>query len=63
MPARRHPARVDTYDAMTSDRSYRETLPREKWESVLRGGAGSKFHPEVVTALLRVEGRTAGNRE
>jgi putative two-component system response regulator len=48
---------VDTYDAMTSDRSYRGTLPREKWESVLRGGAGSKFHPEAVVALLRVEGR------
>ncbi len=48
---------VDTYDAMTSDRSYRGTLPREKWEPVLRGGAGSKFHPEAVVALLRVERR------
>lgn len=48
---------VDTYDAMTSDRSYRGTLPREKWEPVLRGGAGSKFHPEAVVALLRMEGR------
>lgn len=48
---------VDTYDAMTSDRSYRETLPREKWEQVLRGGAGSKFNPDAVAALLRVEQR------
>ncbi|HEX8276403.1 MAG TPA: HD domain-containing phosphohydrolase [Longimicrobiaceae bacterium] len=56
---------VDTYDAMTSDRSYRETLPREKWEQVLRGGAGNKFNPDAVAALLRVEGRVrkAGNRE
>ncbi|HEX7243176.1 MAG TPA: HD domain-containing phosphohydrolase [Longimicrobiaceae bacterium] len=46
---------VDTYDAMTSDRSYRETLPREVWESVLRSGAGSKFHPDAVVAFFRVE--------
>lgn len=50
---------ADTYDAMTSDRSYRETLPRELWESVLRGGAGSKFHPDAVTAFFRVERRIA----
>ena len=48
---------VDTYDAMTSDRSYRETLPRELWESVLRDGAGSKFDPEAVVAFFRVERR------
>lgn len=50
---------VDTFDAMTSDRSYRETLPRELWESVLRSGAGSKFHPDAVVALFRVERRIA----
>lgn len=47
---------VDTYDAMTSDRSYRENLPRELWESVLREGTGSKFHPEAVSAFFGVEG-------
>jgi response regulator RpfG family c-di-GMP phosphodiesterase len=45
---------VDTYDAMTSDRSYRETLPREVWEATLRRGAGSQFHPDAVVALFRV---------
>lgn len=45
---------VDTYDAMTSDRSYRENLPRELWESVLRRGAGNKFHPDAVVAFFRV---------
>jgi response regulator RpfG family c-di-GMP phosphodiesterase len=50
---------VDTYDAMTSDRSYRETLPRELWESVLRNGSGSEFHPDAVAALFRVERRIA----
>ncbi|HEV2149053.1 MAG TPA: HD domain-containing phosphohydrolase [Longimicrobiaceae bacterium] len=55
---------VDTYDAMTSDRSYRETLPRELWEKVLRSRAGSEFHPDAVTAFFRVERRigTAGSR-
>lgn len=47
---------VDTYDAMTSDRSYRETLPREEWEATLRRGAGSRYHPDAVVALLRVLG-------
>lgn len=47
---------VDTYDAMTSDRSYRGTLSREEWEPVLRGGVGSRFHPDVVRAFFRVEG-------
>lgn len=47
---------VDTYDAMTSVRSYRETLPRARWEPVLRGGAGSKFHPGAVAAFFRLHG-------
>ncbi|HEX2093044.1 MAG TPA: HD domain-containing phosphohydrolase [Longimicrobiaceae bacterium] len=50
---------VDTYDAMTSDRSYRENLPRKLWESVLKNGAGSSFHPEAVLAFFRVERRLA----
>ncbi|HEX2187804.1 MAG TPA: HD domain-containing phosphohydrolase [Longimicrobiaceae bacterium] len=45
---------VDTYDAMTSDRSYRGTLPRDVWEAVLRGGAGTKFHPAAVEGFFRV---------
>lgn len=45
---------VDTYDAMTSDRSYRGTLPRDRWEPVLRRGAGSKFHPQAVEAFFRL---------
>lgn len=45
---------VDTYDAMTSSRSYRDDLPRELWEPTLRTGAGHRFHPEAVQALFRV---------
>jgi response regulator RpfG family c-di-GMP phosphodiesterase len=47
---------VDTYDAMMSDRSYRGTLPPERVEAVLRDGAGSKFHPAAVEALLAIVG-------
>ncbi|MBV9774597.1 MAG: HD domain-containing protein [Gemmatimonadetes bacterium] len=50
---------VDTYDAMTSNRSYRGDLPRDLWEPVLRGEAGSKFHPDAVLAFFRVVDRLA----
>lgn len=48
---------VDTFDAMTSNRSWRETLPRERWMSALRDGTGRQFHPDAVAALFRVEER------
>jgi response regulator RpfG family c-di-GMP phosphodiesterase len=43
---------VDAYDAMTHARSYRGALTRDYWESALLRGAGSRFHPGVVNALL-----------
>lgn len=48
---------ADTYDAMTSSRSYRDTLPREAWEGVLRRGMGTQFHPDAVVAFFRVVDR------
>ncbi|HEX5724363.1 MAG TPA: HD domain-containing phosphohydrolase [Longimicrobiaceae bacterium] len=45
---------VDAYDAMVSARSYRGPMPREYWEETLRAGAGSRFHPHAVGALLRI---------
>lgn len=45
---------VDAYDAMTSERSYRGAMPRTYWERELRNGAGVRFHPQAVEALLRV---------
>ncbi|HEX8691987.1 MAG TPA: HD domain-containing phosphohydrolase [Longimicrobium sp.] len=45
---------VDAYDAMVSPRSYRGPLPRDYWENVLQGGAGKRFHPQVVDAFLRL---------
>lgn len=45
---------VDAWDAMTSDRSYRPAMPRGYWEPFLRAGAGTRFHPQAVAALMRV---------
>lgn len=45
---------VDAWDAMTSERSYRQALPRSYWEPFLRAGAGTRFNPQAVATLLRV---------
>jgi response regulator RpfG family c-di-GMP phosphodiesterase len=45
---------VDAYDAMASARSYRAAMTREYSEATLRDGAGTRFHPVAVDALLRV---------
>jgi response regulator RpfG family c-di-GMP phosphodiesterase len=45
---------VDAWDAMTSDRSYRPAMTRPYWEPFLRAGAGTRFHPQAVSALMRV---------
>jgi HD-GYP domain-containing protein (c-di-GMP phosphodiesterase class II) len=43
---------VDAYDAMTSERAYRQPLPRGEVLRRLRGGASRQFDPRVVDALL-----------
>ena len=49
---------ADTYDAMTSDRTYRTKFTEEKAVGILREVAGSQLDPEVVKAFLQA--RTAG---
>ena len=39
---------VDSYDAMTSDRPYRDGLSDEKAREILREGAGVQWDPELV---------------
>jgi response regulator RpfG family c-di-GMP phosphodiesterase len=51
---------ADTYDALTSNRSYRRHLSRERWEAILREGSGTRFHPEAIAAFFRVEAALQG---
>lgn len=44
----------DAYNAMTTDRPYREAMPREEAVAELIANAGAQFDPRVVTALTRV---------
>ena len=45
---------VDTMDAMTSDRPYREALPFGAFREELVAKSGSKFDPEIVQAFIAV---------
>jgi putative two-component system response regulator len=43
---------ADTYDAMTSDRPYRNKLPHEEAIEALRQGKATAFDPELVDLFL-----------
>jgi HD-GYP domain-containing protein (c-di-GMP phosphodiesterase class II) len=45
---------VDAFDAMTSERAYREPLSRRDALLRVRAGSGVQFDPRVVDSLLRV---------
>jgi len=44
---------ADTFDAMTSNRSYRKALSKKEAFEELEKGAGKQFHPDLVKAFLR----------
>ena len=44
---------ADAFDAMTSERPYRPSLPVERALNELRDGRGIQFDPEVVEAFVR----------
>jgi len=48
---------ADVWDAMVSARSYRGAMTREYCEATLRAGAGTRFHPGAVEAVLRLTAR------
>jgi len=54
------PARIlavaDTYDAMTSNRSYRNGLPHEVAVEEIKNCGGSQFDPQMVEIFIKVEG-------
>lgn len=43
---------ADAYDAMTSKRSYRDMLPREKVIDEIKNGSGTQFDPRFAAAML-----------
>lgn len=46
---------ADSFDAMTSDRSYRRGLPAEEALAEIEANAGSQFHPIVAKAFVALE--------
>jgi HD-GYP domain-containing protein (c-di-GMP phosphodiesterase class II) len=55
----------DAFNAMTTDRSYRDAMPLEVAIEELEANSGTQFSPEVVDAVLRVlreDPLTAGAR-
>jgi HD-GYP domain-containing protein (c-di-GMP phosphodiesterase class II) len=44
----------DAYNAMTTDRPYREAMPREAAVAELHANAGTQFDPKIVDALVKV---------
>jgi response regulator RpfG family c-di-GMP phosphodiesterase len=45
---------ADAYDAMTSNRSYREALPQDVVRSEIEKGIGRQFDPEVGAVMLQM---------
>jgi putative two-component system response regulator len=43
---------VDTYDALASERPYKEAFPEEKCLAIIKDSSGSHFDPEVVEAFF-----------
>lgn len=45
---------ADAYDAMTSNRSYRKTLPQAVARREIENGIGTQFDPKVATVMLEM---------
>ena len=52
---------ADAYDAMTTNRSYRQAMTHDRAIEILLECAGTQFDPEVVAALERVFSEQTGN--
>lgn len=48
---------ADSYDAMTTDRSYRKALPKERAVAELKRNKGKQFSPQIVDAFLQFQNK------
>ncbi len=48
-------ALADVFDALTSERPYKEPFPLEKTFAIIKEGQGSHFDPELVNAFFAIE--------
>lgn len=46
---------ADVYDALTTKRVYKDAFSHEKAKSIIVGGSGKDFDPDIVDAFLRCE--------
>ena len=51
---------VDVWDALRSDRPYREAWPEEKVIEHIKAGSGSHFDPEVVEIFMKIINKGGG---
>ena len=47
---------ADAFDAMTSDRPYRERLPKEQAINEIKRNSGTQFDPKIVDVFLEIVG-------
>ncbi len=45
---------ADAYDAMSSNRSYRNSMPQEKIRSEIERGSGTQFDPRFAEIMLKM---------
>ena len=46
---------ADAYDAMTSNRPYRQAMSHERAVGIIRANSGTQFDPEVVGAFCALD--------
>jgi len=54
---------ADAFDAMTSNRAYRQGMPQQKAEEILRAGSGSQWDEKVIEAFFEVNHEITEIRE
>ena len=54
---------ADSFDAMNTSRPYRNAMPPERIDVILRQGAGTQWDPVVIDAYFRCRDRLAAIRQ